>query len=948
MKYIQTRFILSAMLAFSSMGLGAQEVAENDTDSLNTKEPQVQVAFRKVAQSDLLGGVSVVNVAEMQKKDYTTYSLDNMSAYAGGWNGNSLWGMDGDNDGGYLVLVDGVPRDADNVLPSEIDQITFLKGASAVVLYGSRAAKGAVYITTKRGQIHDLRIDVRANTGFHVAKSYPEYLGASDYMTLYNEAFLNDGGSASQLPYSTEQIYHTKMGTNPYRYPSLDFYSSDYIRKAYNRSDVTAEFSGGNKRARFYANVNYYRTGDMLKVGEANDNNVNRLSVRGNVDLTINNFITAYVNANTTFYNSRSAKGDYWDVASTFRPNRISPLIPLDYIDSNALQALQTIGTSSNIIDGKYFLSGTNIDRSNIFADYYAAGYNKYTSRQFQFDTGVNIDLNKLLKGLSFQTQFAVDYATSYNTSFDNTYAIYIPTWSNYSGKDGIIALEKDGIDKKSGVQNVGDSSDRQTISFSAQFNYLRTFADVHNVSAMLIANGYQRTQSQEYHKKSNANLGLQLGYNYQNKYYADFGMAAIHSAKLAEGHRQALSPSLTLGWRLSKESFLADSPVLDDLMLSVSGSILNTDLDISDYYMYSGNFTQGGWFSWNDGSGYKATYPMRGENTDLGFIKRKEISVNLRASLWKRMITADASFFINSMEGLLIEPSTLYPSYFSTYYPEASFVPYVNFNNNSRTGFDFNVNFNKRLGEVDFSAGVTGTYYTTKATKRNENNEYAYQNREGHSLDGIWGLKSDGFFQNQEDIAGSPEQKLGSTVRPGDIKYIDQNGDNVIDNKDVVYLGKGGWYGSPFTMGINLTAKWKNFTLFVLGTGNFGANAMKNNSYYWVHGDGKYSAVVRNRWTPETASTATYPRLTTESGSNNFQDSDFWMYKTDAFRLAKVQLTYDLPQSLLGNSFIHGVSAYISGANLLTIAKEREILEMNVGSAPQTRFYNLGVKLTF
>lgn len=948
MKYIQTRFILSAMLAFSSVGLGAQEVAENDTDSLNAKELQVQVAFRKVAQSDLLGGVSVVNVAELQKKDYTTYSLDNMSAYVGGWNGNSLWGMDGDNDGGYLVLVDGVPRDADNVLPSEIEQITFLKGASAVVLYGSRAAKGAVYITTKRGQVHDLRIDVRANTGFHVAKSYPEYLGAAEYMTLYNEAFLNDGGVASQLPYSKEQIYNTSLGTNPYRYPNLDFYSSDYIRKAYNRSDVTAEFSGGNKRARFYANVNYYRTGDMLKVGEADKNNVNRLSVRGNVDLTINDFITAYVNANTTFYNSRSAKGDYWNVASTFRPNRISPLVPLDYIDPNALEAFKNVGNSSNIIDGKYFLSGTNIDRSNIFADYYSAGYNKYTSRQFQFDTGVNVDLGKLLKGLSFQTQFAVDYATSYNTSFDNTYAIYIPTWSNYNGKDVIVALEKDGVDKKSGVQNVGGSSDRQTISFSAQFNYVRTFADVHNVSAMLIANGYQRTQSQEYHKKSNANLGLQLGYNYQNKYYADFGMAAIHSAKLAEGHRQAVSPSLTLGWRLSRENFLADSSVLDDLMLSVSGSILNTDLDISDYYMYASNFTQGGWFSWNDGNGYKATYPMRGANEDLGFIKRKEISVNLRTSLWKKMITADASFFMNSMEGLLIEPSTLFPNYFSTYYPEASFVPYVNFNNNRRMGFDFNVNFNKRLGEVDFTAGVTGTYYTTKATKRNENNEYAYQNREGNPLDGIWGLKSDGFFQNQDEIDKSPVQKFGSTVRPGDIKYVDQNGDNVIDSKDMVYLGKGGWYGAPFTMGINLTAKWKNFTLFVLGTGNWGGNGMKNNSYYWVYGDGKYSAVVRDRWTPETASTATYPRLTTENGSNNFQSSDFWIYKTDAFRLAKVQLTYDLPKSVLGKSFIHGVSAYISGANLLTIAKEREILEMSVGSAPQTRFYNLGVKLTF
>ena len=122
----------------------------------------------------------------------------------------------------------------------------------------------------------------------------------------------------------------------------------------------------------------------------------------------------------------------------------------------------------------------------------------------------------------------------------------------------------------------------------------------------------------------------------------------------------------------------------------------------------------------------------------------------------------------------------------------------------------------------------------------------------------------------------------------------------------------------------------------------------MKNSSYYWVREAGKYSAVVRNRWTPETAATATYPRLSTLSGSNNFVTSDFWLYKTDAFRLAKVQITYDLPRRLFGSTWVKGLSAFVSGANLLTISGEREVLELNVGSAPQTRYYNIGVKATF
>lgn len=125
MKDKQTKFILLAMLTVVPCLAGAQSAIENDTDTLSTgNDAEVQVAFRKVSRKDLLGGVSVVNMKELTRKNYNTYSLDNMQGYVGGWNGNSLWGMDGDN-AGYLVLVDGVPRDANNVMPTEIEQITF-------------------------------------------------------------------------------------------------------------------------------------------------------------------------------------------------------------------------------------------------------------------------------------------------------------------------------------------------------------------------------------------------------------------------------------------------------------------------------------------------------------------------------------------------------------------------------------------------------------------------------------------------------------------------------------------------------------------------------------------------------------------------------------------------------------------------------------------------------
>lgn len=941
MKLIYKKLFLFAwVLGAAWIFADAQSVEESMADSLSGYSESIQVAYRKVASRDLLGGVSSVNTADLMKKNYHTSTLDNMQAFVGGWNGSLLWGLDE-----YLAIVDGAPREFDTVKPDEIESITFLKGAQAVVLYGSRAAKGAILVTTKRGKVSPLTLDVRANTGWNVAKAYPEYLGSAEYMTLYNEALVNDG---LQPKYTADEIYYSSTGLNPYRYPNVDFYSSDYIKKAYNRSDITAELTAGSERARFYANISYYNVGSQMNFGQGKYNRNDRFSVRGNVDVDISDAVSAYVNSNVSFYNSKgTVGGNYWDLASTFRPNRVAPLIPLSMIDPNATAVWELLKTSSNIIDGKYFLAGTQTDLTNVFADYYAAGKSKTTERNLQFDAGVNIDLGKALRGLSFHAQFSMDYATSYNTKYDNEYATFIPVWANFNGQDIIIDMTKsDTNDEKTGTQSISNSVSDRTISMNAHLDYNRIFDANHQLDAMFLVSGFQQTFSGEYHRTCNANLGLLASYNYKHKYYAEFSGSVIHSARLAEGHRNAFSPSFTLGWNLAEEDFLKNS-ILDELMISASGSILHTDLGL-DYYMYKGGYTMdGSGWGWYDGGGLNTSSSTRGSNDDLTFLKRKELSANIRASLWKRTFTADVSFFVNSMEGDIITAENLFPSYFN-YSDTQTLLPYINYNNDRRIGFDFSLNFKKRLGEMDFSAGVSGTYYTTKATQRDDSNyEFAYQYREGKDINPIWGYECLGFFQSDEEVANSPSQTaLGSGVpKPGDLKYKDQNGDNIIDSKDQIALGR---FSSPFAMGINLTAKYKNFTLFVLGTGSFGGENLKKSDYYWISGEEKYSKVVRGRWTPETAETATYPRLTTGNGNNNFTNSDFWMYKTNRFDLAKIQLTYDFPAKMLRGKLVNALSIYASGANLLTISKEREHFETNVGSAPQTRFYNLGVKVTF
>jgi hypothetical protein len=312
---------------------------------------------------------------------------------------------------------------------------------------------------------------------------------------------------------------------------------------------------------------------------------------------------------------------------------------------------------------------------------------------------------------------------------------------------------------------------------------------------------------------------------------------------------------------------------------------------------------------------------------------------------LWDKLITFDFNYFRSEMNGGLDYAYSRYPNYLKQEgYPTSNMLPQENINNDLRQGFDFSVYGNKKFGDGDLTLGVSGMYYTTEAKVRDENYANDYQTRIGRELNGIWGLESLGFFTSEEEIASAAKQTFGE-VKPGDIKYKDQNNDGQIDANDEVFLGRS---DTPFRLGVNLTLKWKDFTFFAMANGFFGGKGVKSSSYYWLSADSKYSEIARYTWTPETAATAIYPRLTTTDAANNNRTSDFWMYDADRITLGQVQITYDLPEQIFNNCFVKGLSVFAAGYNLLTFAKEREHLEMNVGSAPQTRFFNLGLKATF
>lgn len=303
-----------ALVAGTAFGAAAQ------ADSL------VNTGFELIPQEDVVTAIQSVDLARLQEKSNSQSALGSeLETMVGGYNGN-IWGQN------PLVLVDGMPREASDIQASEVQTVTFLKDAAAVAIYGSRGAKGVILITTKRGSNQPMRIDFRGNVGFDVPKSYPNYLDAQSYMTLYNEACVNDGLAPR---YSDYDIYNTATGNNPYEFPNQKYYNSNYLRRFSNTYSATGEITGGNERTHYYLNMGLKYNNGLIKVGEHDKDKTLRFNVRGNVDMTITKWLKGFTNASLLVDDEWTARGDLWGMASGTWPNRFGVLIPVDMIDPN-------------------------------------------------------------------------------------------------------------------------------------------------------------------------------------------------------------------------------------------------------------------------------------------------------------------------------------------------------------------------------------------------------------------------------------------------------------------------------------------------------------------------------------------------------------------------------------------------------------------------------------
>lgn len=888
----------------------------------------VNIAFGKVKKGQLANAVTVLNADEILEYDN---NLDVRSAIAGRVPGllgsTNLRGI-----GNAMVIVDGLPRDISTVNLSEIDKITFLKDINSAILYGNQAVSGVILITTKRGRPHRKDVKVTGYYGMSKPVALPKYLSSADYAELYNEARVNDGIAPA---YTDEQIENFRTG-NPYLYPNVDYYSSEYLKASKPFFRAVTELSGGNEMARYYTNLGWQQAGSLLNFGTGADAKQNVFNVRGNVDVQINHWIKTALDGAFVLNMDKGPVGDFWSEAATRHPNLVAPLIPIGLVNSED----PLLMARKNDVQGKYLLGGSQTVLQNAIANGYAGGYDELIQRTFSFNNRIDFDLGELagLEGLAFHTNVSFDFFTRYNQSVTNSYSVYEPIWN--AGGTMIDGLKKWGEDNRTGTQNITNEYFERRFGFYGMLDYNRTFNDLHSVSAALVGFAARHKMERAFWPTKNANLGLRLAYGYDNKYLIDFSSAYVASAKLPEGNRGGFSPSVGLAWVLSEEDFLKGAPAVDYLKLRVSGGIMNTDAGIGGHYLYDNMYGYSGGFAWNEGAwANSGVVSIQGENTGLFFEKRKELNFGFEGMFFDNLLYVDANVFTSVYSDQITRPQTAYPSYYT------NFIPYQNFDKNAYRGVEFGLSVSKTVGQVALTVGGNAMYATSEVLRRDEIYQNDYQRRTGHPIDATFGLVADGFFRDQADIDNHATQAFGGTVRPGDIKYIDQNNDGVVDANDEVAIGR---TMTPFSYGLTLKASYRSFTLFALGRGGHGGNAYRSSDYFWVDGNDKYSEVVLDRWTESTKETATYPRLSSIANPNNFRNSTFWLYDNNFFNISRIQLTYSVPDLIARTLRMTSLNVFADASNVVTISKSRKITDLRVGSEPNYRSYSLGLRIMF
>jgi TonB-linked SusC/RagA family outer membrane protein len=975
----------SKTIIIKSIGYLTQEVnvAGKTVISVNLKadtkglEEVVVVGFGKQKKITNTGAISSISATEI--KQNPSASIQNtLAGRLPGFTSQQRSGQPGADGAAFfirgvstyagsaspLIIVDDVEYDYSKVAeidPNEVETVTILKDASTTAVYGIKGANGVLVITTKRGIAGKPRINLKSEEGYQMDVNTPTFLNSYDAKLLNNEALRNSNDLTNKTFASDADLAAYRDHTDPYGHPDINWWKTIF-KPGSLITRQNLDFQGGTESVKYFVSTGYlWQNGNVRDFSSDNGVNSNfyykRYNFRSNLDIQATKTLSIRLDLNGRFgetnqpYNSQSGSLYYANGNGI-----IGEIYSAGYLPPWAYPV-----TNPN---GSYPYNPLLLNsNTSIIGRLAESGYSRTFDNDLNIVSSASQKLDFITRGLAAKVLLSYASAQNYTVSANRT---AIPYYL-YNSTTGFYApFNASQYRTPLFTAGYSNSSIFRTISTQSSLNYDRSFGN-HHVYALALYNDNRVINGTT---SGDVNQGpgvptvvtgttLRVGYDYKSKYLLEFNTAYNGTDRFTGLKTRGWFPAGSIGWNISEEKFFSDNIKFVDLFkIRASYGLVGSD-EIGGAKKYVQLYTSAGG-SYNFGTtstGYNGITEGSLGNLDVTWEKEKKFDLGVDLNMFKGKIKITADYFNNNRFDILTTRQSI-PLTFGVG------LPPVNLGKVNNKGFDGEVSYNEKIN--DFTAGVrlTFSYAKNKIMEQDEAEPaYPWLAATGHPIGQYFGWHYIGFY-SAADIADPKVAKPISAVGPGDLKYQDLNGDGVINDTDKGVIGMPNLPNT--TYGANFNFGYKNFYLNIFFQGSRGYSTRFNSETiipgYASSGSSNFQPVHLGRWTPETANTATFPRLGGNAVTNfpnatsNF--SDFWTRNNYYLRLKTAEISYLFPSSIAKKLGVGAIRLYANGNNLLTWTNVTDLYQVDpengnstttvINVYPTQRIYNLGLNVTF
>ncbi len=975
---------VNPVLIFSFVGMKTIEIPVGGKETVNVTMKEetigldeiVAVGYGTQKKASLVGAVS-----QIKGDDLLTTPATNITSVLGGRlpgiQSVQTSGQPGE-DGASLTIrgsiytptyiVDGIPRSIDEIDPNDIESVSVLKDGAAAAVYGLKGAGGVIIITTKKGHKGETQITYDGSFGISRNANFPEFLNGPDFVYYYNKGLEMDG---DDVVFTEDEIEKMKNGDDSDGWGNTNWMDKVFGTGKTQKHNVTVQ--GGTDKMTYFTSLGY-----MDQCGNINNFDYDRYNLRTNIESEF-------------AQNWKFSLGMAAQLGQTSRPGYEAGSSGEDG-DSWMTIVNQAIGMHPYLpvkYDGMYTATPNASDQPNSpLAAINESG--KYKSKTLDLQSNLMLQYDvPWVKGLNFKLTAACDYESTRSKNLDTPYYVMIGYMPESTSSD----ITYDEVIDPRGVTyySLGEGlSENTQLDGQGSINYKTTIAGNHHIDAMALLEirDYRSSSFAAYGKSTStvfetldeldyaqaadspisgssdhtrtAGYVTRIRYDFKDTYLAEFAGRYDGSYKFfGEKKRWGFFPSFSAGWRISNENFMKQFSFIDNLKLRASvGMLGNDDVDAYEYmnkYEFSSDQVIGGSLA-------STLQTDEYANTNLSWERTLSYNAGFDLTMWKGLLNVTLDGFYTYTYDILTSMDSSYPPSMGGYYPT-----YENYSKVDGRGFEISLTHSNHVGSgpntFRYNVGFNLTYAESRWLRYPDSSETPdYQKLTGKAVGSKLGWKTDGLYQSDDEIETSP-WPFGEEPRAGDIKYVDINGDGVVEYQDKAYDGKS---NTPRLVGgLNLSGSWRGFDMNVQLTGAAICDVSLTGTYYngyddntiytqsFKEGGNSPRYLIENAWRPDHTS-GTYPRLTVnDPHNNNGLASTFWFRDGKYLRLKSTQIGYSLPKTVLDNIGIQKLRIYVEGSNLLTLSGLPEGIDpesptVNNGYYPQQRTFMAGVTLSF